>query len=106
MLKHPAITLWRFTRFASKLKALLHPDHAPLELVQRMGLKVPSDIAVSGFDGLRRSATSSPALTTVERPMSEIGSTAARMLWGRIENKRAPYQRVVLGGEVVLRQSA
>jgi len=30
MLKHPAITLKRFTRFASELKALLHPDHAPL----------------------------------------------------------------------------
>ncbi len=77
-----------------------------LEQMQRMGLRAPADIAVTGFDGLHRGTTYSPTLTTVQRPIAEMGSMAARMLLERIENKRTPFRRVVLRGEVVLRQSA
>ncbi|WP_202879621.1 LacI family DNA-binding transcriptional regulator [Serinicoccus kebangsaanensis] len=45
-----------------------------------LGLGVPDDLSVVGFDNIPESALSQPPLTTVAQPLREIGSTALRML--------------------------
>lgn len=44
------------------------------------GLRIPDDVAIVGFDGLRRGPLLEPSLTTVVQPVGEVGRTAVAML--------------------------
>jgi LacI family transcriptional regulator len=70
-----------------------------------MGLRVPVDIAVTGFDDLAVTRHVRPHLTTVHQPMREIGATAVRMALARVADPSAPRQAVVLPTELVVRRS-
>lgn len=52
---------------------------------QTMGLSVPHDLSVAGFNDLEFAAQTSPSLTTVHIPASEIGLEAAKFLLRAIE---------------------
>jgi len=45
-----------------------------------MGLSIPTDLAVVGFDNLRRTLTMSPPLTTVNNPLYQSGQQAVYLL--------------------------
>lgn len=51
-----------------------------MNAAREMGLKIPDDLAVVGFDNIPLSSYFDPPLTTVEIPMHEAGAEAARML--------------------------
>lgn len=51
-----------------------------LHAVQNQGLKVPQDVAVTGYDGMDYTAFTTPALTTVIQPNVEIGRAAVQAL--------------------------
>ncbi|MBN8868424.1 MAG: LacI family DNA-binding transcriptional regulator [Solirubrobacterales bacterium] len=55
-----------------------------IHMAKQRGLKVPDDIAVSGFNNFDFSAYISPALTTVSLPVYEMGRAAAELLLGRL----------------------
>jgi LacI family transcriptional regulator len=71
---------------ASDLMAL-----GALKAIQSLGLKVPDDIALVGFDGIQLSEYSNPRLTTIVQDFKEIGRVAAgkliRMLKGEEVNE-------------------
>ena len=48
------------------------------------GLRIPEDIAITGWDDIQLARFVSPALTTVRQPMRELGAAAARLLFERI----------------------
>jgi LacI family transcriptional regulator len=48
----------------------------------RLGLSVPDDVAVTGFDGTEHSAYSYPPLTTIRQPIPEIAERAVTLLTG------------------------
>lgn len=50
-----------------------------------LGLRVPEDLSVVGFDGIDAASWTSPPLTTVEQPIDEIARTAVQALWGQVE---------------------
>lgn len=54
-----------------------------------LGLKVPDDMSVAGFDGIRYGACMSPSLTTIEAPGFEIGRVACHLLLEKIEHGSA-----------------
>ncbi len=56
-----------------------------------LGIKIPGDIGVAGFDDIVISQYLTPRLTTVQVPISEIGLSAARMLLQKI-NSNEDYQ--------------
>ena len=62
------------------------------ELTTR-GLRVPDDIGVVGFDGVRAGAWSNPQLTTVESDFEVAGS----LLVDRPSPRRVPVQLIVRG---------
>jgi LacI family transcriptional regulator len=68
-------------------------------------LRVPGDIAVTGFDDIAAARHGRPALTTVRQPMRELGEQAVRILLDRIADHSAPPHSVVLPTEVVIRRS-
>jgi len=51
-----------------------------IHAAQDLGLKVPGDLSVVGFDDLPLAAASRPALTTVRQPLQEMGELAVQML--------------------------
>lgn len=53
--------------------------------IYEQGLHIPEDISVVGFDGLEWTQYLTPALTTIEQPIFEIGFTAAKFMLDAIE---------------------
>jgi DNA-binding LacI/PurR family transcriptional regulator len=58
-----------------------------MHAVQSLGLRVPEDVAVAGFDDILMSAYTTPALTTVRHPSATIGRLAATRLFERIAGR-------------------
>src|SRR5690606_15894318 len=58
-------------------------DISAMEIVKvaaELGLEVPRDLSVIGFDDIPEAAKSTPALSTVRQPMQTLGAEAARLL--------------------------
>lgn len=69
------------------------------------GLRIPQDIALAGFDGLRTSLFTSPPITTVSQPLIEIGRQSILTLLKRIENNQIPPIQTILPVQLNIRQS-
>ncbi|MDD6049719.1 MAG: LacI family DNA-binding transcriptional regulator [Clostridiales bacterium] len=70
---------------------LLPDDHAALgalDAAAEMGLRVPGDVSIAGFDESRLAALTRPRLTTVSQDAAGMGRRAAQLLIERIENPR------------------
>lgn len=71
----------------------------------RMGIKVPRQVSIAGFNDLPGSAEFLPSLTTVKTPRWEIGVRAAKMLLQLMRGEPVAESNVDLGFELVVRQS-
>jgi LacI family transcriptional regulator len=75
-----------------------------LDAARSLGLTVPDDLALSGFDDRSFGALTRPSLTTVRMPLHDIGRAAAEMLFAMI-NDQPTSRRVILPTEIVVRGS-
>ncbi|WP_240434686.1 LacI family DNA-binding transcriptional regulator [Streptomyces sp. YIM 130001] len=78
-----------------------------LHALERRGLRVPQDVAVTGFDGIPLGRLVRPALTTVRQPMRRLGEEAVDLLVHRLGSAGSagePESRV-LPVDVVRRES-
>lgn len=76
-----------------------------LSELQRAGVRVPAEVAVTGFDDVHASRVIDPALTTVSQPFRDLGSRATRRLLARIEAPALTPAVEVLPTQVVIRAS-
>ena len=79
-----------------------------LVALSRLGLRVPEDLALVGFDDLEFGDILHPALTVVRQPIAELGQVAARLLFSRLNSDRplvGEATHAVLGVEFVRRHS-
>lgn len=124
-LVQPDLMAQGFFTFASGVQAaetlLSHPDRPTavfaasddmalgvMSVAARMGLSVPSDLSVAGFDDNPAAKVVWPPLTTVRQPIAEMAAAAADLLISG-EAKRAleagiPAKRM-LDFEIIVRQS-
>lgn len=58
-----------------------------IQALRTVGMRVPEDIAVVGFDDVLVAAFIDPPLTTTRQPSAEVGEVACEMLIDRIEGK-------------------
>jgi len=70
-----------------------------------IGLRVPDDIAVVGFDNIAVSGLLTPPLTTVHQPAVEMGKRAADLALGRIDGRLECSVTEKLQGKLIVRQS-
>lgn len=71
----------------------------------RVGIRIPEDISVIGFDNTLISNVTSPKLTTVDQNMKEIGNRAALELLDIIENGIKGRKRIILDTSLIIRDS-
>lgn len=75
-----------------------------LHAARALGVDVPGDLAVAGFDNLPYSQVSRPSLTSVELPGRELGHAAAAHLRALMEG-REPDAAALLRSRLVVRES-
>jgi LacI family transcriptional regulator len=70
-----------------------------------LGLRVPDDVALVGFDDFEWTTLIEPPLTVVRQPVQEIGWCAAGRLLARMRGDRSQPRRIRLPTEFVVRGS-
>jgi LacI family transcriptional regulator len=70
-----------------------------------LGLRIPEDLSVVGFDNIPESASTRPALTTIDQSIHEMGFAAVRMLIGLIDGTFTGPLHQTLPTSLVVRQS-
>jgi LacI family transcriptional regulator len=69
---------------------------AALKLLEGMGVRVPQQVRVTGFNGFDVAQYSSPALTTMRSPAYEMGWRGGAALLQRLESGRFAEKEIVL----------
>lgn len=73
--------------------------------LNRLGLQVPGDVSVVGFDNITWGDIFSPPLTTIDFPITEMGAEAVQTLLRRIASPNSLYRTLVYEVSVVERAS-
>jgi LacI family transcriptional regulator len=78
-----------------------------IRALKDVGLTVPGDVSVVGFDDIQSAAYSTPSLTTVRQPLLEMGKRGAQILLERISDREKIFPaEVVMAPELVIRESS
>lgn len=83
-------------------------DHTAALLIRtlaKIGVSVPGDVRVTGFDDATFASLVSPPLTTVKQPCQDIATSAFRTMLDRIRDPSLPARCIRLSGSLVVRES-
>lgn len=75
-----------------------------VEVAHELGLRVPEDVSVVGFDNVPEAANAVPPLTTVAQPMHQMGAEAVRILLGLLAGETRE-EHLLLPATLVVRAS-
>ena len=70
-----------------------------------LGMRIPQELSVVGYDDIQPAAWLSPALTTVRQSMTDMAAEAASIVLRLSRGERLKHSRVVLATELVVRAS-
>jgi len=76
-----------------------------IEAARTLGLRVPTDLSIVGYDDLQLAQWSSPALTTVHQPLLQMAEEAARLVIRMAEQPLPSTPRMDLATHLVTRES-
>jgi LacI family transcriptional regulator len=80
----------RLLKLQNRPTCIIAPDDyavlGVMNTVRRLGLKIPEDISVAGYDGISVSQVLEPKLTTIKQDTDKIGAEAAKQLINLIES--------------------
>jgi DNA-binding LacI/PurR family transcriptional regulator len=80
-----------------------------ISTLERLGKRVPRDIAVVGFGDISYTAFLDVPLTTVRQPQEELARKAVQRLLaltGNLKERAAPPQRIIVKTKLIIRDSA
>ena len=83
-------------------------DILALSVISRahdMGLRVPEDLSVTGFDDVDYTTMFHPHLTTVAQPCYEMGQVSLEILLRMLRGEQVSHTRTFLPHKLVLRES-
>lgn len=106
------ILLTRTTRPTAIVAANDYMAMGVIQSAQELGLRVPADLSVTGFDDLPDSTDYWPPLTTAHQPIFDIGIKAAQLLVAQMKGAPAPAQpeplakrQIMMDSSLVVRES-
>ncbi|GAB6902673.1 LacI family DNA-binding transcriptional regulator [Kineosporia succinea] len=73
--------------------------------LRQAGRRIPSDVAMIGFDDVTAAAFTDPPLTTVRQPVERLGARAAELLFEQVLSGGRPAADEILDTELVIRSS-
>ena len=76
-----------------------------MQAAEEMGLKIPQDFSLLGFDNIRDSGLPRIELTTIEQPMKMLASVAVHTLLEKVQNELAGYTHRILTPTLIERSS-
>ncbi len=76
-----------------------------LHAARELGVNIPGDISLIGYDDIPASALTSPALSTIRQPIVEKGMIAAQLLMKHIDQEEPDMEHVLLPVELIQRDS-
>lgn len=83
-------------------------DEVAYHLVRQLdgiGIKVPEDVSVVGFDDFIFATVSKPPLTTFKVNMEEMSKSAVSLMIDKIKDPHGYHGRRVVSGEIIIRDS-
>lgn len=78
---------------------------AAVNAAKSLGLRVPEDVSVIGFDNVEIAQMSNPPLTTIDQPKMQMGYQACEMLIEKIEAPATIDKQIILNTELIIRSS-
>ncbi|WP_159623440.1 LacI family DNA-binding transcriptional regulator [Ruania rhizosphaerae] len=76
-----------------------------IHAARELGLRIPEDLSVVGYDDLPIASWYSPTLTTVHQPLRQMAATATQMVLTLARGEQPSALRVDLATELVVRES-
>jgi len=76
-----------------------------IRVAQSLGIAVPHELSVIGFDNVPESALSDPPLTTIDQAIQAMGSQAVRLLLDLIDDPSQAPAQITLPTRLVVRGS-
>jgi DNA-binding LacI/PurR family transcriptional regulator len=76
-----------------------------IEMIHRLGRRVPDDVALVGYDDMPWALAFNPPLTAVRQPGYELGQRAMELLLQRIEMPERSPSLITLQPTLIVRQS-
>ncbi|MCD1258958.1 LacI family DNA-binding transcriptional regulator [Paenibacillus athensensis] len=76
-----------------------------MDALRELGLSVPDDISVTGFDNIDDAVVSQPPLTTIHVAKELLGKRAVEMLQWRLAHADEPFEKRLLAGTLLARGS-
>lgn len=85
-------------------------DHMAFKVMDvlrfELGLAVPDDVSVVGYDDVQAAGWQAYNLTTVRQPANQMVSETVRLLLAQIEAENTPPSQIKIGGPLILRGSS
>lgn len=75
------------------------------EAARQLGLRIPEDLSVVGFDDVQTAAFLGPALTTVRQPLQDMARAAVRMLVEALSTDDVLQPHIIMPTSLVMRNS-
>ncbi|PKO03774.1 MAG: transcriptional repressor PurR [Chloroflexi bacterium HGW-Chloroflexi-5] len=76
-----------------------------MRAAQDLGVNIPRDLSIIGFDDIALASYTTPRLTTIHQDKDLIGELAVKQLLKRIQNPDQPIEKIVLPTRLVIRES-
>ena len=83
-----------------------HMAFAVLDQLRKMGVSVPGDVSVIGYDDVPMADWAPYDLTTVRQPVNRMIEATVETLLGQILDPERPVQKIEIDGPLILRGSA
>lgn len=78
---------------------------AAMKAAKKLGLRIPEDVGIVGFDNTETSMMCDPPLTTVKQPQYQLGFLTCEMLIEQITDKKQLSKQILLDVELIVRES-
>jgi len=76
-----------------------------IRCLNELGVSVPAEVSITGFDNIRWADVVTPRLTTIAQPVAAIGAKAVALMQERMSGAKIPTRRTIFDVALVERDS-